>query len=96
MTRSELIKRLAMKFPHLSIIDADLSTRIMLDGIAGHLAKGGRAEIRDFGTFSLNVRPSRLARNPKTGVKVQIPEKTVPHFKPGRDLRLRVKNFDLR
>ena len=92
MTRSELIKRLAMRFPHLTTIDADLSIRILLNGIASHLANGGRAEIRDFGTFSLNVRPPRVARNPKTGTRVQIPEKTVPHFKPGRELRIRVKD----
>ena len=93
MTRSELIKRLADQFPHLSINDTEMSIRILLNGIAMHLAKGGRMEIRDFGTFSLNIRPPRLARNPKTGDKIHIPARPVPHFKPGRGLRTRVKEI---
>lgn len=47
-------------------------------------------EIRGFGSFSLNVRPPRIGRNPKTGVKVKVPEKAVPHFKPGVELKERV------
>ncbi len=92
MTRTELIQRLAKKFPHLTINDTDLSIKTLLDSITHRLASGGRAEIRGFGTFSLNIRPPRLGRNPKTGVKVQIPKKAVPHFKPGRELRKRVNS----
>lgn len=49
-----------------------------------------RLEIRGFGSFSLNYRPPRLGRNPKTGEKVAVPEKYVPHFKAGKELRERV------
>lgn len=92
MTRSELIQRLADKFPHLTINDTKLSIKTILDGIAERLVSGGRAEIRDFGTFSLNIRPPRLGRNPKTGDRVQVPEQAAPHFKPGRELRQRVNS----
>jgi integration host factor subunit beta len=54
------------------------------------LAKGGRIEIRGFGSFALNYRPPRLGRNPKSGDKVQVPAKYVPHFKAGKELRERV------
>jgi hypothetical protein len=43
--------------------------------------RDNRIEIRGFGSFSLNYRPARIGRNPKSGEKVNIPEKNVPHFK---------------
>lgn len=49
-----------------------------------------RIEIRDFGSFDVRQRPARLARNPKTGESVQLPVKTVVHFKPGKEMRERV------
>ena len=51
------------------------------------LARGHRIEIRGFGSFSINRRPPRLGRNPRSGERVTIPEKLVPHFKPGKALR---------
>ena len=66
----------------------------MIDSHGNTLSKGGRVEIRGFGSFSLNHRPARLGRNPKTGEKVSVPEKFVPHFKPGKELKLKVDNVD--
>ena len=54
------------------------------------LEKSERIEIRGFGSFSLHYRPARKGRNPKTGEPVVLPEKYVPHFKPGKELRERV------
>ena len=54
------------------------------------LVKGRRIEIRGFGSFQINYRPPRTGRNPKSGQTVQVPEKFVPHFKAGRELRERV------
>jgi integration host factor subunit beta len=51
------------------------------------LARGHRIEIRGFGSFSINRRPPRVGRNPRSGEQVAIPEKLVPHFKPGKALR---------
>ena len=62
----------------------------IIDSLGNTLSKGGRVEIRGFGSFSLNHRPARLGRNPKTGEKVNVPEKFVPHFKPGKELKIKV------
>ncbi len=90
MTKSELIARLAQRFPQLVAKDADLSVNVILDALAQSLAKGERIEIRGFGSFSLNYRPPRIGRNPKSGAKVEVPAKYVPHFKAGKELRERV------
>ena len=90
MTKSELVARLAERFPQLVVKDADLAVKVLLDAMSGALARGDRIEIRGFGSFGLNYRPPRIGRNPKSGDKVQVPEKYVPHFKPGKELRARV------
>jgi integration host factor subunit beta len=90
MTKSELIARLAERFPQLVAKDADMSVKMILDAMTEALAIGDRIEIRGFGSFSLNYRPPRTGRNPKTGSKVQVPAKYVPHFKAGKELRERV------
>lgn len=90
MTKSELIVRLADRFPQLVAKDADYAVKMMLDAMSESLAKGDRIEIRGFGSFALNYRPPRVGRNPKSGEKVSVPEKHVPHFKAGKELRERV------
>ncbi len=93
MTKSDLIARLAERFPQLVAKDADLAVKMILDAMSEALAKGDRIEIRGFGSFSLNYRPPRVGRNPKSGDKVSVPEKWVPHFKAGKELRERVDNL---
>ncbi len=93
MTKSDLIARLAERFPQLVAKDADLAVKMILDAMSDALAKGDRIEIRGFGSFSLNYRPPRVGRNPKSGDKVSVPEKWVPHFKAGKELRERVDNL---
>ncbi len=90
MTKSDLIAKLADRFPQLVAKDADFAVRMILDALSEALAKGDRIEIRGFGSFSLNYRPPRVGRNPKSGDKVSVPEKWVPHFKAGKELRERV------
>jgi len=87
MTRSELVKELAARIDALTQIDADLAVSTILDALGTALAQGQRVEIRGFGSFSLTRRAPRLGRNPRTGEAVSIPEKCVPHFKPGKALR---------
>ncbi len=87
MTKSELISRLAERFPQLLAKDAELIVKIILDAMARSLSRGERIEIRGFGSFDLNYRPSRIGRNPKSGEKVHVPEKYVPHFKAGKKMR---------
>ena len=90
MTKSELIARLAERFPQLVVKDADFAVKMMLDAMSEALVRGDRIEIRGFGSFALNYRPPRVGRNPKSGEKVSVPAKWVPHFKAGKELRDRV------
>ncbi len=90
MLRSDLIARLAELHPQLHIKDVELGVKVILDALGNALAKGGRAEIRGFGSFALHYKPPRQARNPKTGEKLRVPAKYVPHFKAGKELRERV------
>ena len=90
MTKSELIARLAERYPQLVAKDAELAVNTILDAMSSALTEGDRIEIRGFGSFALNRRPPRVGRNPKSGEKVMVPEKKVPHFKAGKELRERV------
>lgn len=95
MTKSELMVRLAEKYvanngSELANKDVEQSVKVLVDTMTRALARGQRIEIRGFGSFDLNHRPARVGRNPKTGEKVSVPEKYVPHFKPGKELRERV------
>lgn len=92
MTKSELIDRLVQRHTHLSQKDVELAVKLLLEEISRTLAAGGRIEIRGFGSFSVHHRPARMGRNPKTGQSVEIPEKYVPHFKPGKEMRERVNS----
>lgn len=87
MTRSDLVEELATQFHHLEHRDTELVVKTILDAIGEALVRGQRVEIRGFGSFSINHRAPRLGRNPRSGAAVQIPEKRVPHFKPGKALR---------
>ena len=90
MTKSELIVRLAERFPQLVAKDADFAVKMILEAMSDALVRGDRIEIRGFGSFALNYRPPRTGRNPKSGDKVSVPAKWVPHFKAGKELRERV------
>jgi integration host factor subunit beta len=90
MTKSELIMRLAERHPQLVAKDAEYAVKMILDAMTEALREGHRIEIRGFGSFGLIFRPPRLGRNPKSGEKVQVPAKHVPHFKAGKELRERV------
>jgi integration host factor subunit beta len=90
MTRSELISALALRFPKLVAKDAEVSVREILDAIANSLARGGRVEIRGFGSFAATYRAPRRGRNPRTGEMVSIPGRFAPHFRAGKELRARI------
>lgn len=92
MTKSELIERLASEQTQLSYKDVELVVKTTLEHMAQALSEGDRIEIRGFGSFSLHYRAPRIGRNPKTGESVQLAGKSVPHFKPGKELRERVNS----
>ncbi|WP_027015899.1 integration host factor subunit beta [Comamonas composti] len=87
MTRSDLVEELAARFGQLGQRDAELAVKTILDAVSDALVRGNRIEIRGFGSFSVNHRPARMGRNPRSGEAVHIPPKRVPHFKPGKALR---------
>jgi len=87
MTRSDLVEALAQQFGQLTQRDAEMAVKTILDAMTDALARGHRIELRGFGSFSVSHRAPRLGRNPRSGEKVAVPEKRVPHFKPGKALR---------
>ncbi len=90
MTRSDLIEQLASSRRHMPAKDVEAAIKEILEQMASTLQNGDRIEIRGFGSFSLHYRAPRVGRNPKTGDKVELTGKYVPHFKPGKELRERV------
>ena len=87
MTRSDLVEELAARFSQLTHRDAEFAVKTLLDAMGEALVRGHRIELWGFGSFSINRRPPRMGRNPRSGESVAIPEKRVPHFKPGKALR---------
>ena len=94
MLRSELIAKLADEYTHLKHDDLEKIVSVILEEIAQALAEGNRVELRGFGAFSVRERKPRVGRNPRTGEKVMVEAKSVPFFRPGKDLRARVNGGD--
>lgn len=92
MTKSELAESLSLKLTHLFHDDVAASVEIVLETMVLALVRNERIEIRGFGTFDLRKRGARMARNPKTGERAPVQPRQVPHFKPGKELRDRVRN----
>ena len=90
MLKSELVRALNEKLPEFQISAVELALNCMLGQMADALTKGERIEIRGFGSFDRHRRPPRIARNPKTGEVLNLPAKIAIHFKPGKEMRVRV------
>jgi integration host factor subunit beta len=90
MIKSELIAKLAAENPHLTSRDVERVVHLILDNMIQAMEDGGRVELRGFGAFSVRERPARAGRNPRTGEAVQVPAKSVPFFKSGKELRERL------
>jgi integration host factor subunit beta len=70
--------------------DCEICVRAILEEMTKTLSNGDRVEIRGFGSFAVNTRPARAGRNPKTGEAVIVAQKKVPHFKCGKELRIKM------
>ncbi len=92
LTKSELIASISQAQPQLSDTDVEVAVNSILKRMIDALSNGERIEIRGFGSMTLHYRPPRIGRNPKTGERVHVPAKFVPHFKPGAGLRQRVNS----
>ena len=91
MTKSEVIEKISIKQTHLPVKDVELSIKHILTLMSDTLSKGNRIEIRGFGSFSLHHRPSRIGRNPKTGIEAPINERNVVSFSSSNVLKSNFK-----
>jgi len=90
MTKRDLIDEVVKLYPQLSRRDAEYVVSAVFDSMTKALCRGERVEIRSFGSFVVKHRQAREGRNPKTGTVVAVGAKSVPFFKVGKELRLRV------
>ena len=90
INKKDLIELISKDQDQLPQRDIDLAIKTIINSMLESLASGKRIEIRGFGSFSLRYRRPRIGRNPKTGMTVNINERYVPHFKPGKNLKKRV------
>jgi integration host factor subunit beta len=88
--KSELVGRVASANPHLYQRDVENVVNAILDAISEALSRGDRVELRGFGAFSVKSRPAREGRNPRTGERVSVAQKSVPFFKSGKEMRARL------
>ena len=86
IAKSALLKQLKSNYPNFLKKDLKKFTNIILYEIKRALKKWDRVELRGFGIFSTNIQKARISRNPKTGEKVNTPEKKTIHFKMSKDL----------
>ena len=86
IVKSKLLKQLSNDYPNFLKKDLEKFTNIILDEIKRALKRGDRVELRGFGVFSTNIQKARISRNPRTGEKVNTPEKKIIHFKMSKDL----------
>tara|TARA_B100000035_G_scaffold312733_1_gene324870 strand:+ start:690 stop:980 length:291 start_codon:yes stop_codon:yes gene_type:complete len=86
IVKSKLLKQLSKNYPNFLNKDLEKFTNIILNEIKQTLKRSERVELRGFGVFSTNIQKARISRNPKTGEKVNTPEKKIVHFKMAKDL----------
>ena len=86
IVKSKLLKQLSKNYPNFLNKDLEKLSNIILNEIKQTLKRGERVELRGFGVFSTNTQKARISRNPKTGEKVNTPEKRIIHFKMAKDL----------
>ena len=92
IVKSKLIKQLSQDYPNFLKKDLEKFTNILLNEIKNALKRGDRCELRGFGVFETHIQKARISRNPKTGEKVNTPEKKTIHFKMSKDLFKKLNN----
>ena len=92
IVKSKLLEQLANNYPNFLKKDLEKFTDIVLTEIKQALKRGDRVELRGFGMFSTNIQKARISRNPKTGEKVNTPEKKTIHFKMSKEMFKKLNN----
>ena len=86
IVKSKLLKQLSDSYPNFLKKDIEKFLNIILNEIKKTLKRGERVELRGFGIWSIRLQKARISRNPKTGEKIQTPEKKTIHFKMAKEL----------
>mgnify|MGYP006100230293 FL=1 len=92
IVKSKLLKQLTDNYPNFLKKDLEKFTNIILVEMKQALKRGDRVELRGFGVFSTNIQKARISRNPKTGEKVNTPQKKTIHFKMSKELFKKINN----
>ena len=92
INKSDIVNQLKKSYPNFLRRDLEKLISVVLSEIKRALKRGDRVELRGFGVFSTNIQKARISRNPKTGEKVNTPEKKTIHFKMGKDLFEKINN----
>ncbi len=92
IVKSKLLRQLSQNYPNFLKKDLEKLTDIILKEIKKTLKRKERVELRGFGIFSTKTQKARISRNPKTGEKVNTPEKKIIHFKMAKDLFKKLNN----
>ena len=92
IVKSKLLKQLSKNYPNFLKKDLEKFTNIILNEIKRALKRGDRVELRGFGVFSTNTQKASIRRNPKTGEKVNVPEKKTIHFKMAKEMFKKLNN----
>ena len=90
MTKSELISKIASKYPTLYLSDIEKIVFTIINTVTENIAKGNRVELRGFGSFGLKDLKARKSRNPRTGATVFVKNKRIPYFRMGKKLKERI------
>lgn len=94
MTKKEIVKTISDQIGMTQLRTKEIVQKTF-DAIVETLVEEGRIELRNFGVFEVKRRAARKARNPRTGDKVEVPEKFVVTFKPGKEMEKRVRELEL-
>ena len=92
IVKSKILKQLSDNYPNFLKKDLEKFVNIILSEIKKALKREERVELRGFGIFYTNVQKARISRNPKTGEKVNTPQKKTIHFKMSKDLFRKLNN----
>lgn len=87
MTKSSIIDSIAQKHPNVAKKSVDYIVNQVFASIKEALVEDDKVEIRGFGSFKVRVKAAKKGRNPKTGETVDVPEKKIPYFKPGKEIK---------
>ena len=93
MTKKDIVKKISDEC-YLTQLTVKEIVQRTLDEIIEALVVEGKIELRNFGVFKVTKRAARPARNPRTGDPVNVPEKCVVTFKPGKEMEARVRELD--